>query len=164
MTLKSYVLMCALAFSAVLSANPLALPEYTREVKLTFATPEAAKEAKLTLLPLPAGKHFAFSTRWDDSNPKHARMAELLAKHGFKGTFFLVARDDKFYDETLPQLTRKGHSVGNHTLNHPNLATLIPNEVSRQICRTGPNTKPGPTSRSTPSSCRTAPIKTAATA
>ena len=43
MTLKSYVLMCALAFSAVLSANPLALPEYTREVKLTFATPEAAK-------------------------------------------------------------------------------------------------------------------------
>ena len=63
MTLKSYVLMCALAFSAVLSANPLALPEYTREVKLTFATPEAAKEAKLTLLPLPAGKHFAFSTR-----------------------------------------------------------------------------------------------------
>ena len=133
MTLKSYVLMCALAFSAVLSANPLALPEYTREVKLTFATPEAAKEAKLTLLPLPAGKHFAFSTRWDDSNPKHARMAELLAKHGFKGTFFLVARDDKFYDETLPLLTRKGHSVGNHTLNHPNLATLIPNEVSRQI-------------------------------
>ena len=108
MTLKSYVLMCALAFSAVLSANPLALPEYTREVKLTFATPEAAKEAKLTLLPLPAGKHFAFSTRWDDSNPKHARMAELLAKHGFKGTFFLVARDDKFYDETLPLLTRKG--------------------------------------------------------
>ncbi len=118
-----------------LDANPLFLPEYEREVKLTFPSEEAAEAAKLELLPLPEGKVFAFSTRWDDSNPKHVRMAELLAKHGFKATFFLCAANQKFYDDTLPQLIRRGHSIGNHTLNHPNLATLIPNEVARQILR-----------------------------
>lgn len=133
MTLKSYILMVALAISNILTANPLALPEYTRELHLTFQTPEAAKEATLTILPLPEGKRFAFSTRWDGNNPKHVQMAALLAKYGFKGTFFLVAGDDTFYSEILPHLTRNGHSVGSHTLNHPNLATLIPNEVARQI-------------------------------
>lgn len=134
MRLKT-VLLPLLSAAAMFSghANPLSLPEYEREVKLTFPDEESAKAAKLELLPLPEGKVFAFSTRWDDSSPRHARMAELLAKHGFKATFFLCAADQKFYDETLPQLIRNGHSIGNHTLNHPNLATLIPNEVARQI-------------------------------
>ena len=133
MRLKSILLPGLLATAFALAANPLSLPEYEREVKLVFPNEEAAKAAKLELLPLPEGKTFAFSTRWDDSNPKHVRMAELLAKHGFKATFFLCAANQKFYDDTLPQLIRRGHSIGNHTLNHPNLATLIPNEVARQI-------------------------------
>ena len=100
---------------------------------------ETAKAAKLELLPLPEGKSFAFSTRWDDSNPNHVRMAELLAKHGFKATFYLCSTSRKgFYSDVLPQLIRKGHSIGNHTLNHRNLATLIPNEVARQILQERP--------------------------
>ncbi len=116
-----------------LSANPLLLPEYEREVRIVFPDEASAEAANMRLLPLPEGKTFAFSTRWDDSNPAHTRMAELLTKHGFKGTFYLNTAAEEFYRETLPQLTRGGHSVGNHTLNHPNLAAKIPNEAARQI-------------------------------
>ncbi len=134
MRLKFTLLSSLLTATLALSANPLSLPEYEREVKLTFPNEETAKAAKLELLPLPEGKSFAFSTRWDDSNPNHVRMAELLAKHGFKATFYLCSTSRKgFYSDVLPQLIRKGHSIGNHTLNHRNLATLIPNEVARQI-------------------------------
>lgn len=134
MRMKLSLLTALLTAAFTLAANPLSLPEYEREVKLVFPDEEAAKAAKLELLPLPQGKSFAFSTRWDDSNPKHLHMAELLARHGFKGTFYLCSTGRKgFYGDVLPHLTRKGHSVGNHTLNHPNLATLIPNEAARQI-------------------------------
>lgn len=120
-------------FGFTLHGNPLLLPEYGREVQIEFPDEAAANAAELKALPLPEGKSFAFSTRWDDSNPKHARMAELLARHGFKATFYLNSKNEAFYRDTLPQLTKNGHSVGNHTLNHPNLATRIPNEVARQI-------------------------------
>lgn len=68
MRLKT-VLLPLLSAAAMFSghANPLSLPEYEREVKLTFPDEESAKAAKLELLPLPEGKVFAFSTRWNNS-------------------------------------------------------------------------------------------------
>lgn len=132
---KPFFALILLGAAFALFANPLQLPEYEREIKIAFPDDAAAKAATLELLPLPEGKKFAFSTRWDDSNPKHARMAALLAKHGFKGTFYLNSANETFYRETLPLLIKSGNSIGNHTINHPNLAATIPNEAARQILR-----------------------------
>lgn len=132
---KPFFALILLGLAFALFANPLQLPEYERKIKIVFPDEAAAKAATLELLPLPEGKTFAFSTRWDDSNPKHARMAALLTKHGFKGTFYLNAAKEDFYRDTLPLLTKGGNSIGNHTLNHPNLTTIIPNEAARQILR-----------------------------
>lgn len=130
---KPFFTLILLGVTFALFANPRQLPEYEREVKILFPDEAAAKAATLELLPLPEGKIFAFSTRWDDSNPKHARMAALLTKHGFKGTFFLNSAKSDFYQNTLPLLTKGGNSIGNHTLNHPDLSAVIPNEAARQI-------------------------------
>lgn len=133
MTGKLFLTAVLLGTGFVLGANPRQLPEYDREVRIEFPDKEAAEAAVLEVLPLPEGKTFAFSTRWDDSNPKHAKMAALLAKHGLKGTFYLNSAGANFYRDILPQLIANGHSIGNHTLNHPNLAATIPNEVGRQV-------------------------------
>ncbi len=115
------------------AANPLNFTEFTQTVEVRFNTPEEAQAAGLVFLPLPEDKKLAFSTRWDDTNPRHARMAELLTKYGWKGTFYLSRPSGNFNREVLPELTSNGHSVGNHTLSHPRLPLLLPNEVWREI-------------------------------
>lgn len=99
------------------------------ETAVEFDSESAARAAQLEFLPLPEGKQVAFSTRWDDTNPKHLRMAELLTKYGFRGTFYLTG----FNQEFCPKLISDGHSIGNHTLNHRDLTALVPNEIARQI-------------------------------
>lgn len=103
------------------------------DVSIEFDSPQEAQDSKLEFLPLPEGKRVAFSTRWDDSNPKHVRMAQLLAKHGFRGTFYLTSPNRAFCSEVLAKLFFGGHSIGNHTLNHHDLTALVPNEIVRQI-------------------------------
>ena len=113
----------AMLFAGALAsaANPLNYTEYVQNVDVSFRTPEEAQQAQLVPLPLPEGKILAISSRWDDTNPRHLRMAELLKKHGWKGTFYLFRLNDTFNRQVLPALTTGGHSIGNHTISHPRL-------------------------------------------
>ncbi|MFI3239027.1 MAG: polysaccharide deacetylase family protein [Bacteroidales bacterium] len=43
---------------------------------------------------------------------------DLLDKYGIKGTFFCVGDNVKRYPEIYADIVRRGHSVGNHTMNH----------------------------------------------
>lgn len=125
----------AMLFAGALAsaANPLNYTEYVQNVDISFRTPEEAQQAQLVPLPLPEGKILAISSRWDDTNPRHLRMAELLKKHGWKGTFYLFRLNDTFNRQVLPALTTGGHSIGNHTISHPRLPQLLPNVVWQEI-------------------------------
>ncbi len=73
----------------------------------------------------------------DGPNPAWTpQLLELLAKHNVKATFFLVGR----YAEAEPVLTRHiadaGHTVGNHSWSHPNLALTAPARVRDELSRT----------------------------
>ncbi len=114
--------------------NPLGFPEYLQTVTVKYASPEAAEKAKLTFPALPDEQELAFSTRWDDVNDRHLKMAQLLKKHGMKGTFFLTRPwNREYYQKIAGKLLENGCAIGSHTISHPSLPILIPNEAFRQM-------------------------------
>jgi len=70
----------------------------------------------------------------DGPNPAWTpQLAESLAKHNVKATFFLIGK----YANAEPLLARSladaGHAIGNHTWNHPNLALTTPARVREEL-------------------------------
>jgi peptidoglycan/xylan/chitin deacetylase (PgdA/CDA1 family) len=59
------------------------------------------------------------TTSWDDGNPCDLRIAEMLAKHGIPGTFY-VPRQAETGTMNLAQLRElsRGFEIGAHTLGH----------------------------------------------
>ncbi|MDP2240440.1 MAG: polysaccharide deacetylase family protein [Burkholderiales bacterium] len=75
-------------------------------------------------------------TSWDDGHPHDERIADMLARYGFSGTFFVPVRNS----EGRPVLSgsalrRLSHSfeIGGHTLDHVYLTGLDKKEVHHQI-------------------------------
>jgi peptidoglycan/xylan/chitin deacetylase (PgdA/CDA1 family) len=68
----------------------------------------------------PDGKRAALSLTYDDGLTGQLQIAEpQLEAHGFKATFFLtqVNMQDRIAD--WQALARKGHEIGDHTVDHP---------------------------------------------
>lgn len=132
-------LLSILAVSAVLFAvhaeNPLGLREYPQKFTVTFPSEQDARNAVLTAKPLPADYKIAFSSRWDDSAISHLKTHAIMRKHGIKGTFFLGNNQWalKKHPDYLVELQKGGCSIGLHTLSHPHLAGLAPNEQFREF-------------------------------
>jgi peptidoglycan/xylan/chitin deacetylase (PgdA/CDA1 family) len=84
-----------------------------------------------------------FTTSWDDGHPLDLRVADLLHKHGIKGTFYVPGRvapggccnPDGFAIMPGPDLRRLGaeFEVGSHTLDHHSLDRLTSEEARHQI-------------------------------
>lgn len=66
---------------------------------------------------------------------EHAR--PILAAHGMRGTFFvnssLVGAADRVTWSELETMANEGHEIGGHSLEHPDLTSLEPEEARRQI-------------------------------
>ena len=77
-----------------------------------------------------------FTTSWDDGHPLDLRLAELLNRYGFRGTFYVPLTNR----EGLPVLPVAGlreldalGEVGSHTLDHWYLPTLSDGAARQQI-------------------------------
>lgn len=105
---------------------------YTQVVEVECATAEDAEKVELHTLQLPPGKILAFSTRWDDTFP-HNAMIDALADNGYKGTFYLNKVDEGFARSVIDHAIKRGSSVGAHTVNHPHLPQISPNDRFREI-------------------------------
>ena len=127
-----------LAVAAVIALLPLGAAEqvknlYPVTVGVECSSAAEAQKAQLKFLPYPPGKKVAFSCRWDDSNVNNARMKKLMAKYGFKGTFYLINISSEYRKKVLPELLADGCSIGNHTLHHGYLPLMTPNGVNNEI-------------------------------
>lgn len=79
------------------------------------------------------------TTSWDDGHPLDLRLAELLARHGIRATFYVPAANS----ETRPVLTAAdlrrldadGFEIGSHTHDHVRLDRLAPPQIRDQIAR-----------------------------
>jgi len=76
------------------------------------------------------------TTSWDDGHPLDIRLAELLAKHGLKGTFYVPIsyNSEKLLDHgQLRYLKQMGMEIGSHTVTHPILTRLNKQTVSSEL-------------------------------
>lgn len=67
------------------------------------------------------------TTSWDDGHVSDMRLAELLQRYGFGGTFYVPFRAVREPMMSLPQMRQvaaAGIEIGGHTLTHPSMKGL----------------------------------------
>lgn len=79
------------------------------------------------------------SLTFDDGTAGHALARQILDAHGLKGTFYVNSGQigTSGYYMTLSDLRAihaRGHEIAGHTLNHPDVTTLVDAERRHQIC------------------------------
>jgi peptidoglycan/xylan/chitin deacetylase (PgdA/CDA1 family) len=77
------------------------------------------------------------TTSWDDADPADLRLAEILAVHGFRGTFYLCRDREgraRLTDAEISDLAAVPEvEIGSHTLTHSNLRQLSPRQVDVEL-------------------------------
>jgi peptidoglycan-N-acetylglucosamine deacetylase len=76
------------------------------------------------------------TTSWDDGHPLDRKLAERLARHGMRGTFYAPLHiEGRAVDvrEFAKPLEAAGMEIGAHTLTHPVLTSLGEPEVRREL-------------------------------
>ena len=77
-----------------------------------------------------------FTTSWDDGHPLDERVAELLARHGFQGTFYVPLSNREGLPVLDPAALRRldaGFEIGSHTLDHCYANTVPAAEWAQQV-------------------------------
>ena len=115
-------------------------PRYAQEFQVVFRGEQAAK-ASVAMTPLYNDYAWAISSRWDDNNPAHLTMRDVLAKHDHHGTFYLNGLQSDW--SKLPpslnsdtfgrKLIKDGNSIGGHSLTHPWLTTCNRNRMFEEV-------------------------------
>ncbi len=59
------------------------------------------------------------------AGPKTLQIGHFLMEVGITATFFCVGKSILQYPHILPKLFNLGHTIGNHTFNHPVMTTLF---------------------------------------
>jgi peptidoglycan/xylan/chitin deacetylase (PgdA/CDA1 family) len=68
--------------------------------------------------------------------PKTQQLAEYLAAEGIPATFFACGKHLAELPGIVERLRSLGHTVANHTHDHPNLTTITPADVVAQVAAT----------------------------
>ena len=61
------------------------------------------------------------------------RFLDLLAKREIKATFFLLGKFAKECPSVVRRILAEGHTIGNHTWRHPNLAKIALSKVQQEL-------------------------------
>ena len=74
------------------------------------------------------------TTSWDDGNPSDLRVAELLIKHGLRGTFYvpMTAETGTMTATQIRELS-SAFEIGGHTIHHVALTQLTKEGAWREI-------------------------------
>jgi cellulose synthase/poly-beta-1,6-N-acetylglucosamine synthase-like glycosyltransferase/peptidoglycan/xylan/chitin deacetylase (PgdA/CDA1 family) len=64
------------------------------------------------------------------------RILEVLARHGVKGTFFVLGTEVARYPDIVRAMVEQGHDVGVHSFTHPNLSAVSPTLRSLEYSQT----------------------------
>src|SRR5262245_61650750 len=75
---------------------------------------------------------------FDDGDRTHVTAASLLAKRGMHGTFYInssrVGDSEHLSLKQIKKIAAAGNEIGGHTLDHPHLTMLGPEDLYREIC------------------------------
>ena len=83
-----------------------------------------------------AGKRIALS--FDDGpHPKLTeKILDILDQYGIKATFFVIGVNAKNYPDSLREISKRGHEIGNHTYSHNILKSMPADKIEREISDT----------------------------
>lgn len=87
---------------------------------------------------LDSGQAREIALTFDDGpNPEWTpRLLDLLDRYGVKATFFLVGKYASDESVLVRYIANAGHTVGNHSWSHPNLALTAPGKVREELRNT----------------------------
>lgn len=75
-----------------------------------------------------------FTTSWDDGHPLDLRVAELLAKYGLPGTFYVPGRaPGPVMEAAAVRDLSSGFEIGAHTMTHGDLSQMTAPEVNAEM-------------------------------
>ena len=70
----------------------------------------------------------------DGPHPRYTpQILDILAEYGIKATFFVVGVNAYYYPDTMEEVIRRGHEIGNHTYTHPHVACLDSEMLKREV-------------------------------
>jgi peptidoglycan/xylan/chitin deacetylase (PgdA/CDA1 family) len=71
------------------------------------------------------------------NDPHTLRLLELLARYQAKATFFLIGKYVRLRPEIARAIREAGHTIGNHTNDHPNLIFVSGSRLRQELedCR-----------------------------
>jgi peptidoglycan/xylan/chitin deacetylase (PgdA/CDA1 family) len=113
--------------------------EYGQKLTITFKDAASAARAKLSAMPLPDGKKWAVSCRWDDNTNIDLQMRETMEKAGVSGTFYVLNPSSGvggWSHNTPRRLLKGGNSLGGHGWSHPMIGSLSRNRMFEEVLRT----------------------------
>lgn len=72
---------------------------------------------------------------FDDGPDPHytPRILDLLAAHGITATFCLIGRNARRHPALVERIAAAGHVLANHTMTHPDLTKLTPEEIHAEL-------------------------------
>lgn len=94
-------------------------------------------EVSVTAAPQPTDDRVIYLTFDDGPDPTYTpQVLDLLARYGARATFFVIGRRAAAHPELLQAIVAGGHTLGNHTYNHPSLAGMGREQVHRELQQT----------------------------
>jgi peptidoglycan/xylan/chitin deacetylase (PgdA/CDA1 family) len=108
----------ALGTSRTITVDPAMLARIG-DMQYRISTPLGPKEVVLT---------------FDDGPmpPMTNRVLDILQSECVKATFFLIGRNARAFSSVVQRIAQDGHTIGNHTQNHP-FATMSPGRAVQEI-------------------------------
>ncbi len=61
------------------------------------------------------------------------QILDILAQNGVRATFFVLGSNAQRHPDLLDRIVREGHTIGNHTFNHPRLPKLSDEGVANEV-------------------------------
>jgi len=110
---------------------------YEQEFTIVFRDEASAGKARVNILPLFDGREWAITCRWDDNFSRPGlRMRDVMAKHGYRGTYYLNGSQIRpQFRGTQKKLLVGGNSIGGHGWTHPFLSYGSRNRIFEEVMR-----------------------------
>lgn len=62
-----------------------------------------------------------------------AKILDILSENGVQATFFVLGQQVKYFPDLAKRIVSDGHTIANHTWNHPELSKLTTSDVIQQV-------------------------------
>ncbi len=129
---------CDLPPASLLDAGSIAVGAARDDAAIDGATIPSAEAGATPGGESIVSKPTTVSITFDDTFIDQMKVKDALRAAGLRATFYVnsarIGEDTYMTEAMLHALEADGHEIAGHTVNHPNLPTVDPDEQRRQIC------------------------------